>query len=296
MGSTAATDDVGGVHYQKVKLDVGGDGVSTPVSGALPVSGTVTAELSATDNAVLDTIDADTSVLAGAVAGGHVQVDVVAAPSTAVTNTDITTVAGAVAGGHMQVDVVGALPAGSAAIGKLAANSGVDIGDVDVLSLPDVIVTGHDAADAAITVAPVTVGGKAFGTGAVTEVSADGDAVPLLATRGGRQYVEASHPNRWQAQHSETSAQTNHECKAAPAAGLSLYITDILISNGATAGTVSLLDGSGGTVLMLLYLGINGGCAPSFKTPIKLTAATALCLTSVTCTTHTITIVGYTAV
>ena len=34
----------------------------------------------------------------------------------------------------MQVDVVGSLPAGSAAIGKLAANSGVDIGDVDVTS------------------------------------------------------------------------------------------------------------------------------------------------------------------
>lgn len=37
--------------------------------------------------------------------------------------------------GHVQVDIVGALPAGSAAIGKLAANSGVDIGDVDILSI-----------------------------------------------------------------------------------------------------------------------------------------------------------------
>lgn len=35
----------------------------------------------------------------------------------------------------MQVDVVGALPAGTNAIGKLAANSGVDIGDVDVTSI-----------------------------------------------------------------------------------------------------------------------------------------------------------------
>ena len=33
-----ATDDVGGVHYQRVKLDVGGDGVSVPVVTALPVS------------------------------------------------------------------------------------------------------------------------------------------------------------------------------------------------------------------------------------------------------------------
>ena len=36
----------------------------------------------------------------------------------------------------MQVDVVAALPAGTNAIGKLAANSGVDIGDVTVDNLP----------------------------------------------------------------------------------------------------------------------------------------------------------------
>ncbi len=40
------------------------------------------------------------------------------------------------AAGHTQCDVIGALPAGSNAIGKLAANSGVDIGDVDVTSTP----------------------------------------------------------------------------------------------------------------------------------------------------------------
>jgi len=40
----------------------------------------------------------------------------------------------AIAGTEMQVDVVASLPAGTNAIGKLAANSGVDIGDVDVTS------------------------------------------------------------------------------------------------------------------------------------------------------------------
>ncbi len=33
----AATDDVGGKHYQRVKIDVGGDGASVPVEGELPV-------------------------------------------------------------------------------------------------------------------------------------------------------------------------------------------------------------------------------------------------------------------
>lgn len=50
-------------------------------------------------------------------------------------STGMSTVAGAVAGVEMQVDVVAALPAGTNAIGKLAANSGIDIGDVDVTSI-----------------------------------------------------------------------------------------------------------------------------------------------------------------
>ncbi|CAK0775235.1 hypothetical protein CCP3SC1AL1_770022 [Gammaproteobacteria bacterium] len=39
------------------------------------------------------------------------------------------------ASGDVYVNVRHALPAGTAAIGKLAANSGVDIGDVDILSI-----------------------------------------------------------------------------------------------------------------------------------------------------------------
>lgn len=40
-----------------------------------------------------------------------------------------------VAANPLQVTVAGALPAGTAAIGKLAANTGVDIGDVDITSI-----------------------------------------------------------------------------------------------------------------------------------------------------------------
>lgn len=51
-------------------------------------------------------------------------------------------------GGTFAVQVDAALPAGTNAIGKLAANSGVDIGDVDVLSLPDVTQSTHDSLNA----------------------------------------------------------------------------------------------------------------------------------------------------
>jgi hypothetical protein len=35
-----ATDEIAGAHFQRVKLDLGADGVSSPVVGTIPVSGT----------------------------------------------------------------------------------------------------------------------------------------------------------------------------------------------------------------------------------------------------------------
>lgn len=57
-------------------------------------------------------------------------------PTGAATETSLAIVSGAVSGGQMQVDIIASLPAGTNAIGKLSANSGVDIGDVDVTSQP----------------------------------------------------------------------------------------------------------------------------------------------------------------
>ena len=84
--------------------------------------------------------------------------------------------------------------------------------------------------------------------------------------------------------------------KAAPGAGLSLYITDIFFSNGAVAGNVTLLDGSGGAVKWECYPAINGGASETgMRNPIRLTANTGLFVTSTTVTTHTFTVNGYIA-
>jgi len=40
-GATIATDDIGGVQHQQVKIEFGGDGVATPVSTADPLPVTV---------------------------------------------------------------------------------------------------------------------------------------------------------------------------------------------------------------------------------------------------------------
>lgn len=57
-GAVVGSDDVSGVQFQRVKLDVGGDGASTPVVGSLPIQGDV----------AHDTADAGNPVKVGGVA------------------------------------------------------------------------------------------------------------------------------------------------------------------------------------------------------------------------------------
>lgn len=72
----------------------------------------------------------DTTLLVAAFASGGISHTQFAAIVTALQIID-----NIVSGSEAQVDIVAALPAGTNAIGKLAANSGVDIGDVDVTSI-----------------------------------------------------------------------------------------------------------------------------------------------------------------
>lgn len=152
----------------------------------------------------------------------------------------------------------------------------------------------HDTADAG---EPVKIGFKAYnydGTAPQTAV-AEADRVNGIADTQWIQFVHIGHPFRRDVSADYASAQTNTSVKTAPWAWLSLYITDIVISNWATAGKITLLDGSGGTVKFGLYPAINGWVSHTFVNPIKLTANTALCITSTTVTTHTITISWFTA-
>ncbi len=154
--------------------------------------------------------------------------------------------------------------------------------------------TAHDAADAGN---PVKVGGKAYnfdGTVPGTAV-AENDRANFITDVYGRQFVETSHPRYFNARADYASAQTNATVQAAPGAGLKLYITDIVISNGATAGNITLLDGSGGTVIFEIYPAINGGASTNLRTPIALTANTLLAITSTTVTTHSVMVNGYIA-
>lgn len=154
----------------------------------------------------------------------------------------------------------------------------------------------HDGADSGN---PVKVGGKAYnmdGSAPGTAV-AEGDRANFITDTYGRQLVDTSHPNFWSVSANYAVAQTNTELKAAPGAGLSLYITDVVCSNGATAGNMKFVEATGAAVdkIEVMYFAINGGAALHFVTPIKLTANVNLGITSVTSTTHSVTVNGYTA-
>ena len=151
----------------------------------------------------------------------------------------------------------------------------------------------HGASDAG---EPVKVGYKGYtfdGTIPQTAVT-EGQRVNAISDLQGIQYVQTAHPFFFSASVDYGAAQTNATVKAAPGAG-SLYITDIFLSNGAVAGNVTLLNGSGGAVLWECYPGINGGASFHPKNPIKLTATTLLAITSTSCTTHSLTVCGFTA-
>lgn len=93
-----------------------------------------------------------------------------------------------------------------------------------------------------------------------------------------------------------SAAQTSLQVLAAPGSGYCLYITDILFSNGATAGTLSLLEVSGPSSAYIIppqYMAVNSSVPKTFKTPLKLNQNFSLNFTSVTSTTHSIVVSGY---
>jgi hypothetical protein len=137
-----------------------------------------------------------------------------------------------VSGSEAQVDIVAALPAGTNAIGKLAANSGVDIGDVDVTSLP------------ALTT----------GTNIIGAVKRD--------------VINYTSVNKYYA---NTGAVTDGIVWS-PAGGKQVVITDLAMTTSAAATVTLQWDKTGGDEdVMAFDLAANGGVSMNLQTPIVCT-------------------------
>ena len=183
-----------------------------------------------------------------------------------------------------------ALPAGTNAIGKLAANDGVDIGDVGAEGT-----VAHDAADSG---APVKVGARATNSVEGQTQVAQSDRTDILADLNG---VVITRPYTTQEEIiSERVSNTDGAATAlttfdAGGAGVHNYVTTIIVHNSsATDGYIDIRDGVAGAVLMTIPLPTLGGAVINLPVPLKGSANTALAFdVSAALTTVYLSLVGY---
>lgn len=315
-----ATDDAGAAgQVQLVKLAISTDGSATPIpadatngiyanvkatvgltdtqlrASAVPVSGTVTATGPLTDTELRAT--------PVPVSGPLTDTELRAA------DVKITLDSEAVVLGAGTAEI-GKLAAGTALIGKVGIDqatananevvvkSGTLTAVTTITNAVSATSTGNIADDSADSGNPVKVGGKAKAFDGTDPGSlAEDDRADFITDLNRRQYVNTVHPMLWTAVENNATAQTNNPIKAAPGAGLSLYVTDIIISADA-AMNAKLVEDTGGSPVTKAgpyYFAANGGAGLHFITPIKLTADKDLGYTTSAAGNCTIEVHGFTA-
>lgn len=259
-GATIATDDVGGVQYQRVKFDVGGDGAASPlVRGQQAKANSLPVALASDQDALPVTDNGGSLTVDGAVELG-------AATLAALETIGV----GSIAAGDNNignVDLASAIPAGNN-----------NIGDVDVLT-----VNAQSAHDAAVAGNPVRIAGRAEST-ELTAV-ADGDTCDLMTDLNGKLVVAPyAVPERLVSGVTAAIATaTNTSVIAAGGAGVRNYVTAVLVTNShASQGVlVTITDGAGGTALYRGYAAPGGGgFAADLPAPLRGTANTAIFVTT----------------
>lgn len=248
----------------------------------LPVSGTVsvTEPVSVDDNGASLTVDnAALSVVGGGAEATALRVTL-ANDSTGVVSIDDN-------GGAITVDGTVTVTATDLDIRNLAP------------ATDQVEVVGDVAADVAAAGNPVQIGAvqeTMADSAPSTRVSADAD-IGYVAASDGAQYVIPTGPQTWSYHENSSSALTDTSVHAAPGAGLSLYVTDIIVSTGAATAFNIFFEEGASTVLGPYYLeAVAGrGFQVHFQTPKKITANTALTVTTSAAIAHGIDVTGFIA-
>lgn len=303
-GTVIAADDVTSVFYQRVKLDIGGDGATVPVVGgqlaaaaSIPVvlasdetlGGAVKAEDAAHttgDKGIMALgVRNDAGTTMAGTDGDYIPLSITGGGALRVSASGAVTVSGAVSiggttavsgivsiGGTTAVSgsVTATLAAGTAAFGKLSANTGVDIGDVDVTSI-----NGFVAHDTAVSGAPLLSGFEAR-TSDGTAV-ASGDAVRGQADTLGKQVVVLGsvHDLRTSGILNMTTVGPT-TCIATVGATTKIAVTSVLVTNShATVGTKVEIRANA-TAKIKGYaapagggFALNAGGAPLFVTAVN---------------------------
>lgn len=255
-GKTIATDDVSGVHIQKVKL-VDGTTDSTTI--------------------VATSIGTKTNALR-------------IAPANDITDG---TYIGDIKFGE-------GLAAGTNAVGKLAANTGVDIGDVDVTSISagdnnignvDIVTLpagnlGQKAMAASLSIVPAS---DVADTTYIGDIKF-GEAIPAgTAIIGAVKRDIVNYTKVWK--YVALSATTETTIWD-PTGGTKFVITDIMVSASA-AGTCTLRDNTAGSTIWIASLAANGGFVSNLQTPIQSATADNILTAQASAATQYVLVSGY---
>lgn len=200
-----------------------------------------------------------------------------------------------------------ALPAGTNNIGdvdvlSIAAGNN-NIGDVDIasgtLTTLSTLTGGGVAHDSADSGNPHKIGFKAFSPDGTTPGTAvaENDRTDAKADLDGRLYVNTVSPVLWSYHENSSNALTDAEVKADPGDGFSIFVTDIIFSTGAATACNIFFEEGSTTVLGPWYLEATAGrgLAIHFTTPKKITASTALTVTTSAAIAHGLDVMGYVA-
>ena len=119
--------------------------------------------------------------------------------------------------------------------------------------------------------------------------------VNTVAITGSTTLVHVGFPNKASVYAEVTTAGTTTLVPSH--ATLSIYLTDLVVSNGAAAGSIKLGETNTTTASNVkigsLYFAVNGGCVWPIINPIKCSATTPLVMTAVSCTTLSATATYY---
>lgn len=191
--------------------------------------------------------------------------------------------------GTFAVQVSSALPAGTNAIGKLAANSGVTIGAVEIAAtqtLSTVTTVGtvttvstltgggvaHDGVDSGN---PVKVGARAISSLASVTIVSAADRTDAMSDLDGAWLVRSGFPlgDLTSERVSNTDGASTAFSNFGATASVRNYVTAITIFNSsATAGYVDFRDGTGGSILFTVPIPAGSGAVlcnggvPLFRT------------------------------
>ncbi len=291
---TLASDDPAVASLQILDNAISGSEMQVDVVGALPagtnnIGDVDVLTIAAGDNNIgnVDIVtvpadpfgaNADAAATAGSTGSIQAKLRLMTSQLDAI-KTSVETLDNTVGGTELQVDVVGALPAGTNAIGKLAANSGVDIGDVDVTSIiPGTGATNlgkaEDAAHTSGDVGILNLGVRVDNPNTAL-TNTDADYSPLTTNKLGslrtallEDDFAAAGTKHVKKYYTNAGAVTDGIIWS-PAAGTRWYVTDIFIQVSAAA-TVTLEDdlAAGDAAVWKAELAANSGWSHSFHTPL----------------------------